>query len=165
MDLDDAEEGGAHHASGEAEIDDANDVDTSADLEHFIEFKTKSDKHIEEIKIKDGKLIVVYAMPVKFFGFWGTTLDTTTEINAEGEAEVSYPWYSIFMKKDFSKKTLEPMFKTAIKSHTMVTSDTTVGATTTAEVSGKKTFSVPHVLEAVITIYGKVSMSDISYTK
>ena len=165
IDLDDAEEAEDSHAKGEVKIDEADEVESSADFEHFVEFKAKSDKHIKHVKIKDNKLIVVYAMPVKFFGFWDTTLDTTTEVNAEGEAEVSFPWYSIFMKKDFSKKTLEPMFGAAIKSHMMVMSGTAMSATTSATASATRSYSVPHMLEAIVVTYGKVNVNDINIMK
>jgi hypothetical protein len=138
----------------EVEIEHADEVHTSADFEHFVAHKAKSDEHLTQVGLKGATVEMTYAMPVKFFGFWSTTLDTTARADAGGSVEVDYPWYSIFMSKDFSKKTLAPMMKAEIEAQKSATVAVEATGTTSA-----RTFAAPHVFDAMVTVMAKVKAS------
>ncbi len=139
----------SHTHEGKSDIDEADDVDSAADFEHFVSFKVKADDRIKDVDIKDGNLVVTYALPVKFFGFWKTSLNTTAEVDSAGTVEVRYPWYAIFMRKEFSKKTLEPIFTASLE----------------AEQGGSaKAYVVPHVFDTVVKTFSEVSSSELSYS-
>lgn len=141
-------------AAGGVEIDAATDVHSSGDFEQFIADKSKSDESIRGVDVKDGKVTVTYAMPVKFLGFWGATLDTTASADVSGNVSFEYPWYSVFMKKDFSKMTVEPVIKAEIEAQQGAVTSASLGGTTTPIVA--RTFAAPHVFEAMIKAMGKV---------
>ncbi len=163
-DLMDDEEKAGHTHEGENDVDEADDVDSASDFEHFVSFKAKADNRIKEVEIKDGYLVITYALPVKFFGFWKTSLNTTAEVDSAGTVEVSYPWYSVFMSKDFSKKTLEPAFKASLLAHQHANANSAVQATTTASLNANvKTYAVPHVFDTVVKTFSQVTSSEISY--
>lgn len=157
------EDGDGHHAEGSVEIDDADEVNSSADFEHYVAFKAKSDERIKDVELKDGKVLVTYAMPVKFFGIWRTSMNTTAEVNSTGAVEVRYPWYSVFMRKEFSKNTLEPAFRASLEAHQHANANSAVQATTTETVSAKS-YVVPHVFDTVVKTFSEASSAELSYT-
>ena len=150
-------EGKEGHQDGAVEIDEADEVHSSADFEHFIAHKAKSDEHMKEVKLKDGKVEVTYALPVEFLGFWDTTLDTTVSADVSGNVEFDYPWYAIFMQKDFSKKSVTPILKSEIDAEIAAATSVDIESKGTTTVpTMKRTFAVPHVLESMMNAMGKV---------
>lgn len=144
--------------SGEVEIESADEVHSTADFEHFIAHKAKDDERIKEVALKGGKVEMTYAMPVEFLGFWDTTLDTTMSADASGDVEFDYPWYAVFMKKNFSKKTVEPILKAEVEAKKKGDVSVEVKGTTTASTK-VRTFAAPHILEAMVSAAAKVKAS------
>ena len=157
------EDSESHQNDAGVVVDSATKVKSSADFEQYVAFKAKSDERIKKVEIKDGKVEVTYALPVKFFGFWKTSLETTAKVDSTGTVEVRYPWYAIFMRKEFSKKTLEPAFRASLEAHQHANANSAVQATTTATVSAKA-YVVPHVFDTVVITFAEVSSSELSYT-
>ncbi len=157
------EDGEGHHAAGTAEVDSATKVKSATDFEHYVAFKATEDARLEAVRIKKGKLMVTYAMPVKFFGIWRTSMNTTAEVNSTGAVEVKYPWYSVFMGKEFSKNTLEAAFSASLEAHQHANANSAVQATTTETVSAKS-YVVPHVFDTVVKTFSEASSAELSYT-
>lgn len=137
----------------DVEITEATEVHSKDDFEHLVAHKAKTDEHIKQVEVKGGKVEVTYELPVKFLGFWGTTLDTTMSADAEGNVAFDYPWYAVFMKKEFSKNTVEPVLKEEL---TEAKAGTTATAGATSTPSVKRTFAAPHVFEALLKATTKI---------
>lgn len=96
------------------EVEDADHVRTSDDFHAFVKAKSKEDKHLKSVDVKDGKVDVDYEESAKLFGFIPATLNAHVSADAQGEVTVAYPWYHIFMKKTHSSASLQSQIARAI---------------------------------------------------
>ena len=136
---------------GSATIDAPEKVHTSAELKSFVENKGKADANLKSVDVAEGKVTVTYAMPVKFFGFWHTTMNTTASTDVSGNVTIDYPWYHIFMEKSFSAKAMEPAFTAAVSSTNNMTGET--GESASASVAANTTVAIPEVVDKVVTAF------------
>ncbi|MDO8520993.1 MAG: hypothetical protein Q7S52_02660 [bacterium] len=142
------EENEPGHGVGDAEVDTAAKVHSSADFEHFVAHKAKSDSDIKEVDIKDGKVKVHYRMPAKFLGFIKGSVNARAEADATGKIEVDYPWYHMFMKKHVSSASLQSEIARAIAAKRMALKAGIPVATIEAQVEAA--FDAPNLFEMIV---------------
>lgn len=143
------------------DIQDADDVHTSVDFEHFVAHKAKSDSRLSEVSIKDKRVEVKYNLPVKFFGFWGATIGTKMRGDIAGNVEVDYPWYAIFTKKMHpTKDILENIQSEIADKKTEMSTEDDVRASATTTVIVRRSFTMPHVFDAMVQALSDVSIGD-----
>ncbi|OGZ12038.1 MAG: hypothetical protein A3C93_04535 [Candidatus Lloydbacteria bacterium RIFCSPHIGHO2_02_FULL_54_17] len=144
------EESEPGHGGGEAEVDHPSMVHSQADFEHFVAHKAKNDEDIKEVEVKDGKIKVSYRMPAKFLGFMGTSMNVRARADGEGNVDVSYPWYHIFMKKNVSSASLQADIARALAAQRKGVKEGV--ATTTIEAEVEAAFDAPNLFEIIADI-------------
>jgi len=89
------------------DIDDADKVSTSDDLQSFVKFSATHDVHVKNVDFTQGKVEVAYEEPAELFGFINTSVTADTTVDADGSVTVQYPWYNIFMKNHVDQASLK----------------------------------------------------------
>lgn len=149
------EESEPGHGSGEEEIDMPGKVRSSADFEHFVAHKAKEDARIKDVEIKDGKVHVRYEESAKLFGFIGTTINARASADAEGNVNVAYPWYHIFMKKHVSQASLQSAMARAMAGAGKAEKEGI--ASTTAQATIATALGIPNIFELIADTFKEVS--------
>lgn len=144
------EENEPGHGAGEAEVDIAAKVHSAADFEHFIAHKAKADAELTAVAVADGKVKVEHKMPAKFLGFIKTSVTARAEADAEGNVEVDYPWYHIFMKKHVSQASLQSEIARALAAKRKAMKEGIPAATIEAQVEAA--FDAPNLFETLADI-------------
>lgn len=75
-------------------------VQSEADLKGFVAAHVESDKNVESIELAQDSVSVTYKERAYIFAFIPVTVDVTATVDASGNVEVSYPWYSFLMTTD-----------------------------------------------------------------
>jgi len=70
------------------------DVQADADLSGYVAAQIGSDKNIARVATSADTVSVTYKQNVKFLGFIPATVNATATVDATGEVDVSYPWYT-----------------------------------------------------------------------
>lgn len=94
-------------AGGSYAVTEASDVRTSAALESYVAASILNDERLESVSISDGVLEVTYTADAKFLGFIPGSMDITATVQADGAAQVRYPWYAFLMMPFESRAELE----------------------------------------------------------
>lgn len=144
------------HGADEPEMDMAVKVRTEHDFEDFVHHKAKSDEHLKNVEIKDGKIKVEYEEDAKLFGFIGTTINARATVDEKDNVEVSYPWYHIFMKKHVSKASLQSNIARAIAAERKAVKEGM--ATTTIEATIETSLGIPNLFEIIANTLKEVSV-------
>lgn len=135
------------HDADEPEMDDADKVRSEHDFEDFVHHKAKSDEHLKNVEIKDGKIKVEYEEDAKIFGFIGTKINARATVDDKDNVEVSYPWYHIFMKKHVSKASLQSNIARAIAAERKAVKEGM--STTTIEAKIETSLGIPNLFEII----------------
>lgn len=107
-------------------------VDTKADLEAYIAAQLESDENVESIEAAQNSVSVTYKDRAHLFAVIPVMVDATATVDAEGNVEVSYPWYSFLMSTD--KAELEAKIQNRVNA--IVDAGGDVAANASAAVSG-----------------------------
>ena len=142
-------------ASQGVDISDADEVHSSADFEHFVAHKAKGDVGLTDVDIKNGKVEITHDFPMKFLGFWGTTVSAVARGDEAGNVELDYPWYAMFMKRVYPTASVLKSLQSEIDTDR----DTFLIAPVTGT-SSARTYAIPHVFDSMMKALGKVSMGD-----
>lgn len=152
VDLDDETE-----AQEAGDVDEPMDVHSEADFKHFVSHKSKTDAHIKSVDVKGGKVAVEYEEAGKWFGFikGHVNLETTADVN--GNVQVKYPWYHVFVSGTHSSASLEAAIAHSLGAHMKGMRDS----------SGKiaTTVSVPDLFDIVTNNLKDASVSAESSTQ
>ncbi len=83
----------------EKDLSESSQVKNSADLKLFASTLLKHDSLIKQIAISKENIGVDYKTHGRFLGFIPVSITAKTEINADGEVSVRYPWYGFLVYK------------------------------------------------------------------
>lgn len=144
------------HDADEPEMDMAAKVRTAHDFEDFVHHKAKSDEHLKNVEIKDGKIKVEYEEDAKIFGFIGTKINARATVDNKDNVEVSYPWYHIFMKKHVSKASLQSNIARAIAAERKAVKEGM--STTTIEAKIEASLGIPNLFEIIANTLKEASV-------
>lgn len=165
MDEDDfeVESGAGSTIDSEAmlEMQDADDVHSEADLKLFIRAQANEDKNIKEVQVASGTVKIVYDEPVEFFGVINMTVPTEVSVDAQGNITVEYPWYHIFMKKHFTRSSIQADIASSIaqESTTPVALTATSSTAVNSRVTALAKVDVAEMLEILIKSLKKVRLA------
>lgn len=87
-------------------------VRTSADLSGYVTTTVRSDENVQAVEAASNKVSLTYKQHARFLGFIPVTLNARAEVDAAGNVEVKYPWYSIFAVTD--RATLESKVQNSV---------------------------------------------------
>jgi hypothetical protein len=82
------------------------DISTSVDLSAYARSIMRADANIVKIEAGANEVSIWYKEPAKFLGIIPVTLTTKATVSAEGEIEISRPWYRAFVTAE-EESTLE----------------------------------------------------------
>lgn len=76
-------------------------VQTSDDLATYNTLVIKARPAVTAINVQsDGSVVVGYSQPAKFLGLFSTSITGNVDVDAQGNATVHLPWWSVFYSKD-----------------------------------------------------------------
>lgn len=78
----------------------AMDVSTDADLKSFAMTELRKDSNLSSMAFSDSNLKVGYRAPGRFLGFIPLNMNVNVSVDASGDVNVSYPWYSFLVMSD-----------------------------------------------------------------
>lgn len=93
--------------SSTARISSASMVATGADLETYAKSRMADDERIGSIELRSDEVSVTYEDRAHLLGFYPMTVDATATVNAEGEVDISYPWYGFMLSTSEAELTAD----------------------------------------------------------
>lgn len=151
------EKNNRNDAGTSTDIDSAINVRSTKDFERFVSFKVQNDERIQNVDVKDGQVEVEYAEPAKLFGIIGTNINAHVAVDKEGNVEVKYPWYHIFMKKTTSSASLQSALVRTIAAQRKAEQELVASSTVRADISFA--LGVPNLFEIIAdTLRGGASV-------
>lgn len=90
-------------------------VRTVAELKTYAEALAVSDENIKKLGIAKGGVEIAYSHRGKMLGFipWGYIVSSS--VSKSGGVKVRFPWYSVFLKKDFTAAELTEEVETDLR--------------------------------------------------
>lgn len=130
----------------------AKDVHTEAELKNFVRAHAKEDEALKQVEVADGTVNVVYEEPAELFGFINTKLSAHVAVDKEGNVQVTYPWYHIFMKKHAARESIQSDIARALAAQNKMekegmASTTASAATTQATIAAG--LGIPNIFEII----------------
>lgn len=105
---------------------DLSSVTAESDLEGYVAAQLESDSNIESIELASDSVAITYKDKAQLFGVIPVTVDATATVDAAGNVEVSYPWYSFLMATD--KEELESKIESRVRAALGATAGTSADA-------------------------------------
>lgn len=144
------------------EVSSAVQVQSKAEFESFVRNLIYTDERVRKISSDEESVSLIYAEEGELLGFIPITLGVKTRVDAEGNVDVDYPWYSFLTTK--ASENLKTILEEEIEvyfagneNEEVETSVSTSTATTTSvdtEVGGE--FTLRERAEVLEIIYSAV---------
>lgn len=117
-----------------ATSDNAASVRSENDLRGYVAAQLESDSNIEAIELASHSVAVTYKEKARLFAVIPVTVDATATVDANGNVEVSYPWYSFLMStgKDELEAKIENRVSAVLLAMTDVSADVSAAANAAA---------------------------------
>ncbi len=123
-------------------------VKTQVDLSGFIASQVKADDNVSQVEASADTVSVTYKQNAKLFGFIPVTLDATATVDAEGNVDISYPWYAFLAATD--KAELEGRIRDNVDATLGVSGSASTSASANAEATAKLAASTQAKLVAAV---------------
>jgi len=75
-------------------------VQSQTDLSAYASGLVKADADMGDAQLSDTAVSLGYTQRAKLFGFIPVFVEATAKVTADGQTEVSYPWYTMFASTD-----------------------------------------------------------------
>ena len=124
------------------------EVRSGQDLQNFANGILLKDKNVENVDVATGTVKVSYREPAKLFGIFNTGLTVQVQADPNGQAKVSYPWYSFLFSMPSSTAS--------------VRLETAINAGLSGLNLGSNVQALAHVLGAITGILEGSSSSSVS---
>ena len=131
-------------------------VTTQADLSGYIAAEMKADANIWKVEAASDNVAVTYEQRAKLFGFIPVTIDATATVDANGNVEVSYPWYAFLMVTN--KADLEARIQNQVSANVDLDASANVEANAGASASAEAAAQLSAEAQARIVAAVKAAM-------
>lgn len=130
-------------------------VRSSTDLNVYVRGLAKNDKNVEKVSATKSEVSIWYKQPAKFLGFIDSHITSEARVDAEGEVEVSYPWYSFFFSSDTkASASVESDIEARVRG---IVASSKSEASATAELSAETQAQVLSQIHAVMQAEASIS--------
>jgi len=131
-------------------------VKTRAELSGYAAAEMKADSNIASIEAASDNVAVTYKQSAKLFGFIPVTIDATATVDANGNVEVSYPWYAFLMVTN--KADLEARIQNQVSANVDLDASANVEANAGASASAEAAAQLSAEAQARIVAAVKAAM-------